>query len=98
MVYIANALGVNNNFNNAQCPCEFCQRPRSSFGDTSRCWPITGDGARSLEEEFRSYENKVHGYVSKPVVSFIEPCDYVPDIMHLVINVTKRLLDYLITF
>ena len=95
MVYIANALGVNSNFNNALCPCVFCKRPRSSFGDTTRCWPIIGKGARSLAEAFQSYQDGVDGYVCKPVIRFIEPFNYVPDIMHLMMNVTKKLVELL---
>ena len=95
MVYIANALGINTNFNNAECPCVFCKRPRSTFGDTTKCWGITGEGSRSLSEAFRSYEQGAHGYVNKPVIDFIEFCDYVIDILHLLINVTKKLLELL---
>ena len=97
MVFIANVTGVNTNFNNSEYQCVWCKRPRSTFGNSKECWPIAGEGARTLAEATRLHEEGLqqYGYVNKPVVTCIEFCNYVMDVLHLIINVGRKLIELL---
>ena len=98
MLYIANVTGVNTNFNNSECPCCWCKRPRSTFGDYTKCWSIVGEGARTMAEalELCTAGETRDGYVKKPVIEVVEFCDYVIDMLHLVLNVGRKLLELLV--